>query len=223
MKTFGIRCGGLEEPVENLIKNHANLKTSDIYTVIEIGTAGATTLRAFYEIVKENRPDKYLVCGFDLLQCGQNYIKDLIVNFNGRPNVLKRPDLEQNPQLQLNEMYLLLLDNPQEFIERNLFCMVDYVHIDGCHCYKHVIKDFLCVENKVKTGGLVTFHDAGAEEEGTDLQHGDSYINVREAIRDLGLFDNKRNGWKFVAEIPGSRVTGMGSKDGNSLLVVEKL
>lgn len=222
-KKFGIRFNGLEDPVEELIKNHSNLKTSEVYTICEIGTAGGVTLRALHEIVKEKRPDKFITCGFDIPQCALDYIKDLVVNFQGRPNVLKMTDLVQNPQLKLEEMYLFLMDKPQEFIRNYLPFMVDVVLIDGCHCYDHSRHDVLCIENKIKSGGLMFLHDIGHDEQGTDLQHGTEYINVRKMAQDLGLFDNKREGWKFIAEIPGSRVTKTGTMDGNSMLVVQKL
>src|SRR3990167_10787128 len=220
MRKLGIRMDGLEQPIEDLIKNHSNLQTSEVYTVIEIGSAGCTTLKAIYDIIKENRQKSFTVFGFDLPNGGGLDLRELIVNFNGKPNIIRKEDMERGQKVDYNEFYLFLLESPLEFIKK-INIEVDLCHIDACHCYKHFTQDFLTIEDKIRKGGYLFIHDIGIIEQGTDLQHDNEYINVRKAVQDLELFNNKRDGWKFVKEIPGSRVTGTGFKDGNSMGVFE--
>lgn len=97
---------------------------------------------------------------------------------------------------------------------------VHCVFIDANHSKMAVIEDFLAVESKVANGGYVMFHDAGVLEQGSDPQPNGKGIDVRAALQDLGLLDNKREGWKFVREIEGSRKNGGW---GNNIVVIEKI
>ena len=66
MKKFGLGLDGCEQGIEQLLKQHINFSQSQVYTVIEIGSAGCVTLRAFKDIVSENRLGHWRVIGFDL-------------------------------------------------------------------------------------------------------------------------------------------------------------
>lgn len=223
MKKFGIRFNGLEEPIEELIKNHTNLQTSDNYVAVEIGSAGCYTLKAIHDIISENRKGPFASFGFDIPTCGLDNINDLIVNFAGKPNIIRREEL--NPSLRLNygEMYLFLLADPQSFLKDYFPSMIDLCHIDAVHSKPFVIKDFETIENKMRSGGLIFLHDFCQECQGTDIQIDGNPIQVREAVKELGLLDGTRKNWEFVCEIPGSRTTKTGTMDGNGLRCVKKL
>ena len=99
-----------------------------------------------------------------------------------------------------NEVYQELEDNSQHMI-----------FFDGCHCFTHVVSDFLNYCTKVKVGGYILFHDTGLQiEPFNGYQHGDndkcdSYVSVRRALYSVGLlgkhyiYHNSQQGkWQLV-------------------------
>jgi hypothetical protein len=80
--------------------------------------------------------------------------------------------------------------------------------IDGCHCYECALKDFSNIEEFVEPGGVVMFHDFGEDQQDQPQPRGHKPLDVRGACRDLGLFDNKRDGWEFVRELVGDKKNG---------------
>jgi len=77
------------------------------------------------------------------------------------------------------------------------------VLIDGCHCAACCRADFLAVEPRVAPGGVVLFHDASPLCDGA-LQgnwHGAMTIEVRPVLRELGLLENERPGWRLLADL----------------------
>lgn len=91
-----------------------------------------------------------------------------------------------------NEVYNQLEDNSQHLIFE-----------DSCHCYGCVIGNWYHYSPKVKIGGYYAFHDTGKHIAAfKDYQHGDkekqdSYISVRKALTDLGLYEGME-GWELV-------------------------
>lgn len=222
-KEFGIRMAGCEIPLEELIKGYLLTHSLAEFKYLEIGAASCVTLRAVYDIVKENiKYNKWKVIGVDIdggwsidwnqitSKFNTNQELEIWTNrLSGGPLTTPIP----NAQLWIDK-------NPRELITTN-FYDIDICFIDGCHCYTCPKEDFLSVERNIKTNGIVIFHDVGVLEQGTDWQaHGNDFINVRKSLSDLGLFDNKYPGWQFIAEIPGSRLTG---GDGNSCGAFRKL
>lgn len=78
----------------------------------------------------------------------------------------------------------------------------DVILIDACHSKECCTKDFRAIEPMVNRGGFVFFHDADPKSQGLDVQpHCNKPIEVRQALKDLGLMDNTRNGWVKVEDI----------------------
>lgn len=220
MKRFGLALGGCEGSIEALIKDHLKAFKDDVYTLIEIGSAGCVSLRAFKDIISEARKTNWSVVGLDLTESKAWSLDWPEINaaFDGNPLIFRNRTAGLHAQL--DGMTLWLLDDPRSFLKDDFKPTIDFAFIDGCHgiCARH---DFEAIESKVRQGGLVMFHDVGVLEQGRDFQpHCNEYINVRKHIGDLGLLDDTRPGWKLVGEIPGSRVWG---GDGNSCAVVQKL
>jgi hypothetical protein len=88
------------------------------------------------------------------------------------------------------------------------------IFIDGCHCLFHAKNDFLLFGELLQQGGLVAFHDTTPNAVYQDYQgHGHpedphSYISVRKAIKDLGLFEGRRPDWELVLDRPGTEKIG---------------
>jgi hypothetical protein len=223
-RKFGIRMDGCEVPLEELIKKHIPLIKKDVYTLIEIGSAGCTTLRAFSDILNENTL-KWRAIGFDLPpeSAWSLDMNEINTAFDNNPKIIREDNKLHDNVANCMGMNLVLLNDPRSYFKNGFPFQVDFALIDGCHgaCSG---KDFEAIENIVSIGGLVVFHDYGVEETGTDWQHHcEEFINVRTYVHRLGLAEpcnKKREGWRPVGEIPGSRKSG---GDGNSCFVTQKI
>lgn len=228
MKKMGIRLGGCEEALESLIKQHVATKTwTSPYTLVEIGSAGCVTLRAFSDILSEALGTNWRAVGFDLTpdKAWSLNMDEVRAAFTGLPyNVVQGDTLDRwlSDMRDTNGMWLSLMDDPRFYLRDAFPYRPDFVFIDGCHG-ECVMRDFEAIEAKVAPGGVVVFHDYGEPEQGTDWQHHcNEFINVRTYVHRLGLnqpCNTPRKGWRFVAEIKGSRHWG---GDGNSCAVVQR-
>lgn len=222
-RQFGIRFDGLEKEVENLIKKYLE-DNPYIYNFnyYEIGTAGAFTLRAISDIIKENiTHNNWKATGLDLVNGYSLNWGEISQVFNKQTLQIFTNGLSDIVYLKPPNTRLLLFDNPREYSKTLPNCSLDIVLVDGNHNEQNVTEDFLSIEDKVKLHGLVLFHDIGDEESGTDPQVGGGFIEVKQAVQKLGLFDGSRPNWEFIKIIPGSRATKTG--DGNSLGVFRKV
>lgn len=78
------------------------------------------------------------------------------------------------------------------------FRPISVAFIDACHGKPCVMADFIAVEKHCEIGSVVIFHDADQKDQGGDMQpHCQEPINVRNALIELGLLENKRPGWEF--------------------------
>jgi|TARA_R100001163_G_scaffold15541_2_gene14038 hypothetical protein len=219
MKKFGIRTTGLEYIFETTISNYI-LKNNykENFTFLEVGSAGCVSMKSFYEIVKETiKHEDWSIQGLDLCE-GWSLDWDEINSFDGL-TIFKEGELIKEGNLNST---LNLTDKPREWVSETFAeNSIDICFIDGCHGSKCVYKDFITVEPKIKTGGIVMFHDSGMAEMNTDWQDCcKEYINVRKGIHDAGLLDfNKNTKWQALADIIGSRVHGL---DGNGLFITRK-
>jgi hypothetical protein len=139
----------------------------DLY-ITEIGIFDGQTARGIREyILSKNR-------GFCYTAIDNNKDKEVLRPFESCNLIIGNS----------NEVYHRLEDNSQDFI-----------FVDGCHCFAHVISDFFCYAPKVKVGGFLAFHDTGRHiKEFKDFQHGDknnpdAYISVRKALGVVGLLE----------------------------------
>ena len=213
--------GGCEQQFEEVLKGVASKFTP--FIALEIGTAGGATLRAMTEIVRESRNDgQWKVVGTDLPQGWSLDWHEFSRNFGGNVNLQDFSKAAENSAIDapLNTPSLYLVD-ARKFVKEHWKQPIHFCLVDGCHGSPCVKADFEAVEPLVPIGGIVVFHDCGEAETGSDWQgHCGEFINARKAIKELGLFDNARPGWKFVKEIAGSRSIG---GDGNSCGVFERV
>ncbi len=223
-RRFGIRMDGVGVPLEGLIQQHsATLPPDHVYTLIEIGSAGCVTLRAFSDILRELRGDRYRAVGFDLTLDKAWSVNMDEVRSSFAP---QEPFIMDRVGLGFVEgvtgMSLALLPDPRTYLRDSLPFAPDFTFIDASHG-KSCALDFEAVERKVAPGGLVAFHDYGEPEQGTDWQHADrEFISVRSYVHRLGLnqpSNGTRKGWRWVGEIKGSRHW---QGDGNSCAVVQR-
>lgn len=220
MKRMGLRMGGCEEPLEKMFIEYLN-DSKDSFSYLEIGAAGCVTFKSIYEIVKENfKNDNFSLIALDLVDGWSLDWRD-IQNFkNNFPLNIFKNKQPQEGNSEEAKASLVLESDPRKFISEMDDESLDICFIDGCHGRPCVMKDFETVEPKIKSGGIVFFHDVGEPEQGTDWQgHCNEYINARQAIIDLGLLEETREKWKVHKDIRGSRYWG---GDGNSIIAFIK-
>lgn len=231
-RRWGIRLDGCGQGLEQLLRQHLDVQVvpeDRAYTLVEIGSANCVTLRAFTDILSETagvKGQRWRAVGFDLTP-GKAWSMDteeVKKSFLWEPyNVIEgdAPCRQMAHQLP-DGMSLLLLDDPRSYLHDWFNPSIDFCFIDGSHGVS-CAHDFLAIEPKVAPGGVVVFHDYGEAEQGTDWQAADNeFINVRTYVHRLGLREptnRLRKGWRWIAEIPGSRAMG---GDGNSAAVVQR-
>lgn len=232
-RKWGIRLDGCGPQLESLIKQQMAANPVTDFTLVEVGSAGCTTLRAFADIVATARLNgqTWRAVGLDLTP-GKAWSlnwTEVAAAFTRAPtdgtHSLSDP-VGTWPAVHLDlargGMHLLLMDDPRSFLRNTFDFPIDVAFIDGCHgaCAG---RDFEAIEHKVREGGLVIFHDYGEAEQGSDWQsHCNEFINVRTYVHRLGLnqpCNTPRKGWRWVGEIKGSRHWGA---DGNSCAVVQR-
>ena len=212
---------GVGPVLEDLLRQSlAKCPFDQCYTLVEVGSAGCTTLRAFKDIISEVRGlAPWRVVGFDL-PVGKAWSLDMDeVRRNGVEHIITEPEIQVPFE---NVLSLILIDDPRQYIQDTFPFSIQFAFIDGSHG-KSCGLDFLALERKISLDGLVIFHDYGIIEQGTDWQAFDrEFISVRSYVHRLGLAEpcnEKRKGWRFVGEARGSRhVVG----DGNSAAVVQR-
>ncbi len=223
-RVFGIRMDGCQQPLEDLILQHLTVHHPETYTLVEIGSAGCVTLRAFADILREAGVAKWRALGIDLTpdKAWSLDMAEVERSFRGLPYWVINDEEAPRVADQIQGMVLMLLADPRAFLTAGHMAPIDFAFIDGSHGIS-CGKDFLAVEAKVAPGGLVVFHDYGEPEQGTDYQsHDREFISVRSYVHRLGLAEPRpaaRKGWRFVGEIKGSRHWGL---DGNSCCVVQR-
>ncbi len=226
-RKWGIRMDGCGPALESLIQQHLLVHKPETYTLIEIGSAGCVTLRAFADILA-SRADKWRAVGFDLTldKAWSVNMDEVKQSFVGLPWQVY-DNAHYNPQAlapfrEQMGMSLNLLSDPRGYLSAMTAERYDFAFIDASHGIS-CARDFVAIEAKVAPGGLVVFHDYGEPEQGTDWQSFDrEFISVRSYVHRLGLASpcvTPRVGWRFVGEIKGSRHWG---GDGNSCAVVQR-
>lgn len=216
-RKFGIRMAGNESMIEETIKNYINNNHYDKYKYLEIGAAGAVTMKTIYEIFLENT-ENFEINGLDLPN-GWSLDWSTINSFSYPLNIFNDGNLTHGSNK--NEKANIYLEsNPRKWLSNLQDGSLDICFIDGCHGKACVKADFEAIQSKIKKGGIVFFHDAGAPEQGTDWQgHCGENINVREGLQELGLLTSSEK-WKFIGEAEGTRKIG---GDGNSCVFIQKL
>lgn len=206
---FGIKmCGNeisFESYLNQAIQNHIALNVESQFIYLEIGAAACETLITVRNLLLTSpslREREFHAYGLDLpngWSLDWKKINSVVgLSIEGSTNGQdKRPNGSRAT--------LLLEKNPREMVKRWDIkfpnAKIDFCFIDGCHGKACAVADFLAVEPHIRTGGIVCFHDVGVVEQGQDFQeHCGEYINVRQGIIELGLFDNARAGWKFLSE-----------------------
>lgn len=138
-----------------------------------------------------------------------NFVSSITQNFMGygvdieNGWSLNLEELEKNSQGIDPLKFQISFDGSRKFLE-HFQGEIDLLWIDACHAKECCMNDFLASESKVRSGGVVGFHDSGTLELGLDVQpHCGHPIGVREALEQLGLIKEERAGWKVIQDVQG--------------------
>lgn len=150
----------------------------DIINYAEVGLYNGRTTSGVNEFL-QSKEKQFNLIGID--------------NFKDKEELVFFPSNAKLIQGSSIEVYNQLPDNSQHLIV-----------IDGNHSFPYVISDYYCYRNKVKVGGYMCFHDASPQTQGKSYQRmgnesdSDMHIAVMKAVKEIGLFDNKIEGWERV-------------------------
>jgi hypothetical protein len=156
-----------------------------VFNYLEIGIGYAGTLGGVCDLLAEQKGLDWHAYGIDLPN-GWSYeaglVNQLAARYSGRLNIILKPSTEALVDWKI-PLHVVL--------------------VDGCHEKECCKKDFELVAPHVVQGGIVAFHDSGQNEQGGSIQpHNGQPIGVRDALKELLLLSNKREGWKTVADYP---------------------
>jgi len=204
---LGIAMEGLEDAIARHVCRLC--LTFQEVTYLEIGVAAGGTLTAIASMLNSWRgdgfkwraigvelPDGYSYDGQGLIQNGVS--RDVDVEFFRELH----PSGKFDPRWGAVSVYFT---GSQSLLEGSWDQPIHLALIDGCHGKKCATMDFLLLEPWIAPGGIVMFHDIEEGQVGAYQPHCGT-LDVIGAVRDLGLFENKRDGWEFV-EIAESKPT----------------
>lgn len=196
---FGICMAGNElQILECLLQR---IETKQPIFLVELGSAEGRTLTSLAKFILSYTPD-FKCVGVDIEQGWSLNTEAFHANKEG----LNEDQCSMS--LMGSQAFLPLLQDES----------VDFLLIDACHSFKCCTDDFLAGENKVKIGGFVCFHDSDEACQGLDQQpHCGQPIQVRQAVKELGLLDNTRPGWTLVHDLTGDK-----TQEGRGVIIVQR-
>ena len=210
---LGFNMAGTEEKFEEMLAIGLGSRT----TYLEIGVAAGGTILSVADYCNINLP-MWSCIGVDVERGGYFNPAVFLLGSSHWTSIhnghARRP---LNEFLKINGITIALCGSSNIIVPG--FQFIGFCLIDGCHGKKCVIADFEKVELVIIPGGIVAFHDACEEDQGFGFQpHCGEPINVRAALKSLGLLDNSREGWESLGEAHGDK-----SKQGNGFAFFRKI
>lgn len=202
---MGFGMEGMEERILTIAR--AICAKFDPVTYVEIGVGEGPTLTAIAATLKESGR-QWRAVGIELPN-GYSFSRQKTTDFATHRN-LKLDFVVPNGNVQRpawNQVTVFLKDS-QSFLTELWQEPIHLALIDGCHGKPCATLDFLALEVWVAKGGIVMFHDFGADQTGHYQPHCITGLDVRGAVQDLGLLSGKRAGWVFREEMTANRMAG---------------
>ena len=114
-------------------------------TGVEIGTADGNSAKLWCD----TNPALRLTC------------VDPYVAYDGRQSRSRNEDIYKKTcrDLESYSNITLLRETSMAAVSRFKDCSIDFLHIDGDHCFDTVVLDLVCWIPKVRKGGLISIHD----------------------------------------------------------------
>lgn len=182
---FGICMAGLEEAFVKALRERA--LPGREFNYVEIGVAYCQTMRAVAKVLKNNIA-RWSVTGIDPSDIALEHFYKAFTS---------------DDQLWCSYQFF---NQARKCTFKSWSLPIHFAFIDGCHSKSCVMGDFLDVERFAVPGALVVFHDFGEGSVGSSFQpHCGVQADVRGAVKELGLFDETRPGWKRLPDWIGDK------------------
>ena len=170
----------------------AVLDPKDPYIYFEIGIGNGDTMEAARQWLS-GRELPYFIVGVDL------------PDYSGTVRNLGWHQIFMNGKTEEVHPMNVSYTGSEHFLSKS-WLEANFIFIDGCHGSPCAKRDFLLAEKKIKDGGVICFHDTDPNCQGQHFQeHCNMGIDVRKALEDLGLLDDRRPGWTKLFETSGDR------------------
>ena len=164
--------------IEKTIDLIANDVPRETINYCEIGLYHGATTKGVKEYL-DSKGLKYNLTGID--------------NFKDKEPLVHLPKEVKLIEGSSIEVYNQLEDNSQ-----------DLIMVDSNHSFAYVVADYYCYRKKVKIGGFMAWHDAAPQSQFKSWQRmgsesdADTYVAVLKGLKEIGLLDNKVEGWVKV-------------------------
>lgn len=243
MMTLGYNTAGTEETFENVLNRALSLRRDDgePFRYLEIGIAEGTALLSVARHV-ENRIPYWQVDGVDLYGGpffnAQKFLEqssglNVQITYTGAPLHIATYTTSDVSGIGVNLLKDGIRLSPEHLQKDSLHFAV----IDGCHGAPCVERDFLAIEQAIKRGGIVAFHDAMPDDQGGEpgtngwQSHCGTGIAVNRALHHLGLLYGQANEISNLSRCTGARdgwtleafVRGDKSRGGNGFAFFRKV
>jgi hypothetical protein len=204
---LGIAMDGLEDTIARHVCR-IMLCFQEV-TYVEIGVAAGGTLTAIASMMNSWKGQGFgwRAIGIELPD-GYSYDAEGLVNnaASHKVDVEMFRDLEPTHKVDPEwEKVTVYFTGSHPLLENSWDQPIHLALIDGCHGKRCATLDFLLLEPWIAPGGIVMFHDIEEGQVGSFQPHCGT-LDVIGAVRDLGLLENKREGWEFI-EIAESKPT----------------
>lgn len=168
---WGIAMEGCEEPIQRAFKFAIDGMEEDApLSYIEIGVGEGRTISEICKMLNDS---------------GREFIV-VAVDIKGGWS-LNEEEFYKNTRSFSDKIELNLQGSPgalKQFSNESIFAIM----IDGDHSKEAVIEDFKEADRILIPGGIILFHDSGAEDQGKDVfEKQPNGIRVREAIDEIDL------------------------------------
>lgn len=202
---FGFGMDGMEGRIA--ATTHAVAAKFDEVTYVEIGVAHGITLTAVSSLLRDYGK-KWRAIGIELPN-GYDFSHERTVEV-AAVRKLKLDFVIPNGNVQRPQwgQITVFLKDSQTFLTELWQDSIEFALIDGCHGRPCVVLDFLAIEAFMSTGGVVMFHDFAEDQVGLYQPHCPTGVDVRGAVRELGLMNGARKGWQFTEVMKANRAAG---------------
>lgn len=168
-----------------------------VFIYVEIGVYDGGTMRWAIDYMKSERKE-WIAIGIEILDWIPHapFAKNTLCDFwNGE--LLTSNDVDSNIHPH-NKSVSIFVCGSHCFLEHTKITP-SFIFIDGCHSTKCCMLDFELSEKISIPGTVIAIHDIDPGYQGLDPGlHCNEGIGVLQAIKNLGLYDRIRPGWKEI-------------------------
>lgn len=139
-----------------------------------LASTSPTTLFAAVEIgVNDGRTTRDLIAVIEGVRKQQDF---LYFGIDPEPD----PKIDCNSYFHLKKMSHKIIESGYGDCSPIVPARLDWVFVDGCHCFQCVIRDGILFGSRLRPGGEICFHDASPK---MQLRDNQDYVSMRDGNR----------------------------------------